>query len=262
MFTLTLLNEKGGVGKTTLATHIAAGLAIRGNRVVLVDGDSQGSAGALMGMKGEAGLYNLLIREEEFEDVLRAVPPDVFSAGECKGELWLLPGNIETRAIMSINPNSFLLRERLREVDGWADFVVFDTGPTPSQIHTSIYMATDSILFPSTPSFLSLTGLAQSIVHQQQAKALRERENLGSAMAMGIVPTLFRSNTVAHDVALQQLMKEFKRMVWPCFPQRTIVEAAALAGELLFKYAPGDEATEIAWALVDRVEKGVEVVYE
>ncbi len=266
MKTVTLLNEKGGVGKTTLATHIAGGLAIRGYRVVLADGDSQGQAGYLMGLKKQPGLYNLLIREDEFEDVLRPISPEVYSATGSRGELWVLPGNLETRAIMTINPNPFILRERLKELDGWADVVVFDTSPTPSPIHSAIYMATDSILIPTNLSFLSLDGLAHSILHQEQAQALRDNEGMGGVTRMGIIPTMYRKRTEAHDIALQQLMKEFRRLVWPCVPLRTIWEKAALAGELLFKYAPfdpdtqeGSEVTEELWALIDRVEQGLGV---
>lgn len=266
MKTVTLLNEKGGVGKTSLATHIAAGLAIKGQRVVLVDADPQGHATLLMGLKKEPGLYNALIREDEFEDVLRPVPQTTYSDGGSAGELWMVPGNIETRAIMTINPNPFIVRDRLAELKDWADVVVIDTSPTPSVIHTAIYMATDSILFPTNCAYLSLDGLAQSILHQEQARALREQENLGTAERLGIIPTMYRKNTEAHDIALRQLLGQFKRLVWPPVPLRTVWEKAALAGELLFRFAPydtdtkeGNDVTQEVWALVDRVAQGLGV---
>lgn len=262
MKVITLLNEKGGVGKTTLATHIAAGLALRhGLRVVLIDADPQGQAAALMGLEKAPGFYNVLIRDAEWRDELKYVPTSVYLgealAAECSGELYVLPGNVETRLIPMANPNPFLLRERLAELTYWADVVVFDTSPTPSVIHTSIWLATDSVLIPCIPSYLSLDGVAHSIVHQEAAGKMRAENDLGDVSRMGIVPTMFRSQTTAHDVALQQLIKQFGRAVWPAVPQRTVFEQAALAGQLLYKYAPDDEVTTaILPALIDRVVTG------
>ena len=79
---ITLLNEKGGVGKTTLATHIAAGLAFRGFRVVLVDADPQGHATVALGLPKEPGLYDLLVRDAPFKSVLRFIPAQVYQVGE------------------------------------------------------------------------------------------------------------------------------------------------------------------------------------
>jgi chromosome partitioning protein len=277
MKVLTLLNEKGGVGKTTLADHIAAGLALKGKRVVVIDADPQGHAAALLNQAEAPGLYNLLIRGEEWEDVLVPIPTNVYDPAATEsealgvatrnssgGELYLLPGNVETRAIGAVNPNPFLLREKLRDLAGWADVAVIDTSPTPSQFHTTIYMATDSILFPVQPAYLSLDGLAKSIIRQEQARLEREGMHEGSIARMGIIPTMFRSNTEAHDVALRQLLSEHKRLVWPPVPQRTIWEKAAFVGKLMYRYAPyspetdeGNLVTKELWALIDRVEQSL-----
>lgn len=263
---VTLLNEKGGVSKTTLACHIAAGLAIRGYRVVLADADPQGHSALLLGQSKAPGLYNLLIRDEEFSEVLMSVGGSIFSADTPKGELFLLPGNIETRAIPQINPNPFIIRERFAELNGWADVVVFDTSPSPSSLHTTIYMATDSILIPTNCTFLSLDGVAHSIAHQEQARALREQNEMGMADRMGIIPTMYQGTEV-HDLNLQDLLKEYGRWVWPSMPLRTVWQRAAQVGQLLYKYSPDLEAkdghdgkvkptpTAEMWALVDRVEK-------
>jgi len=263
---IALLNEKGGVGKTTLATHIAAGLAIRGLRVVLADGDPQGQAGLLMGQQKEPGLYNLLIRDEEFRDVLRAVPPEVYGEDGSQGELWLLPGNIETRVISQINPNPFLIRERFAELNSWADVVVFDTSPSPSNFHTAIYMAADSILIPTNCTFLSLDGVAYSVAHQEQARALREQNQLGIVERMGIIPTMYQGTQV-HDINLQDLLKVYGRHVWPAVPLRKVWQEAAQVGKLLFNYSPKLEAydsradkvrttaTGEMWAMIERIEK-------
>lgn len=252
MKVIALLNEKGGCSKTTLAATIAAGFAIRGRRVVCIDADPQANLTLSFGLKEAPGLYDLLIRDAEFADVMRPASPDVYGH-HVAGELYVIPSNIETRGIPIMKPNPLLIHERLRELEGFADLVVFDTSPTPSLIHASIYLAADGIIFPTNCTHFSLDGLAKSILHKESAQAQREAEGMGEIKTMGIVPTGYRSQTTAHDIGIQQLVQEFKRLVWPPMPLRTIWEQASWAGESIFRYAPDDVAATEAWALLDRV---------
>ena len=98
---VTLLNEKGGVGKTTISFHVAAGLAVAGFRVVAVDADAQGSLTETMGFEQSAGLYDLIVRNNPFRNVLRFVNPEIYAypKREVKGQLFLLPSNVETQSI-------------------------------------------------------------------------------------------------------------------------------------------------------------------
>ena len=82
MRVITLLNEKGGVGKTTLAIHIAAGLSLRGYTVVLVDADPQGNATTALGLAKEPAVHDLIVRNASWRDSLRTVHPDVYSPPE------------------------------------------------------------------------------------------------------------------------------------------------------------------------------------
>ena len=101
MKVITLLQEKGGVGKTTLAVHVAAGLAVRGARVLLVDADAQGTATSSLGLAPEPGLYNLMVRNMAFQDVVKLVQPEIYEPpnDHSRGNLFMLPGNLETRLI-------------------------------------------------------------------------------------------------------------------------------------------------------------------
>src|SRR5689334_141034 len=134
MITVTLLNEKGGVGKTTLATHIAAGLAILGAKVLLVDADPQGHATVTLGQTKAPGLYDLLVRDALFKDTLQVVSPEVYETPNQKaqGELFVIPSNVETRNIANSISDAFAIAERFRELEDIIDVVVFDTSPTPS----------------------------------------------------------------------------------------------------------------------------------
>lgn len=258
MKVITLLNEKGGVGKTTLATHLAAGLAARGYRVVLVDADPQGHATVMCGLAKEPGLYDLLVREAPFRDVLRFVPPEQYHpdgspAGD--GQLFVIPSNVETRNIANSISDTFAVNDRLRELEPAFDYVIFDTSPTPSLLHGSIYLATDSIIYPTKCEYLSFDGLSESINHRQAAQAYRDKWNLGDITVMGIVPTMFRTQTVEHSENLNVLKKRFGQLVWPPIMQRTIWAEAATMRRPVFAIAPETKAASEAWQLVSRVEE-------
>ncbi len=256
---ITLLNEKGGVGKTTLATHIAAGLAFRGFRVVLVDADPQGHATVALGLPKEPGLYDLLVRDAPFKSVLRFIPAQVYQVGEepPKGQLFILPSNVETRNIANSISDSFAVSDRFKELAGTIDVVVFDTSPTPSLLHGSIYIATDSILYPTTCEYLSFDGLVESIKHRQAAQVHRDKWGLDRIHVLGIVPTMFRAKTLEHSENLRQLRQQFGDLVWDPVPQRTIWAEAAAMRRPVFSFAPDSKAAEDAWEMVRRVQEAV-----
>jgi len=259
MHVITLLNEKGGVGKTTLATHIAAGLAVSGHRVVLIDADPQGHATVMCGMPKEPGLYNLLVRDAGLQDTMRQVPGEQYrmAGRDLKGELFLLPSNIETRNIANSISDAFAVSDRVRELEELIDFVIFDTSPTPSLLHGSIYLATDHIIYPTKCEYLSFDGLVESIRHREAAQQHRERWNLGPIEVMGIVPTMFRRQTLEHRENLKDLCNMFGDKVWPPITQRTVWTEAVSDRRPVFAMQPRSPAAAEALDLVRRVQAAV-----
>jgi chromosome partitioning protein len=257
---ITLLNEKGGVGKTTQAVHIAAGLAVMGKRVVLVDADAQGHATISYGLAKEPGLYDLLVRDADFQTILRTVPQERYAyPGEVGGgALYVVPSNVETRSIANgVGDDLWLFQERFAELEGLIDVVVVDTSPTPSLLHGLIYMATDYLIYPTELENLSIDGLAQSIQHKAKANTSRMARGLDEIKVLGIQPTMYRRKTDVHDYNLQELLKSFKQMVWPAIPQRTVWAERAEAKKAVWTYRPKSLATLEAWAMVERTAKGL-----
>lgn len=259
MNVLTLLNEKGGVGKTTLAIHIAAGLAIRGHRVVVVDTDSQAHSTVMLGLEKSNGLYELLVHYGEWNALLKTSPHPCWqsSIGENKGRLFVLPSNIETRVIPMLVSEAGLLRERLNELRGWADTVVIDTSPTPSMLHAMIYMATDYLIYPTKCEYLSLDALKESNTHFERLQKNRAMFNLPVAQLLSIQPTMTDARTNAHDYGLDLLAGKFSSQIWPAITMRTAWRDAAFAQKTLFALHPHHKATNEAWSLVDRVQEGI-----
>lgn len=256
MKTITLINEKGGVGKTTISTHVAAGLALRGYKVVLADADAQGHATVTMGLKKEPGLYDLLVRDAPFRDVLRPVSHEVYAEGDkpVQGQLYVIPSNVETRSIPMQVSDAFTVTDRFRKLEDVVDVVIFDTSPTPSLLHSSIYLATDAIIYPTKCEFLSFDGLVESFEHRDMMQQARARWGLADIKVMGIVPTMVRSSTLVHQENLNKLKARYGDLVWPEVLMRTIWAEASSVGQLVYRFAPDSAATRDMWSIVDRVE--------
>lgn len=256
---VTLLNEKGGVGKTTLSTHIATGLAMKGYRVILADADPQGHATVALGINRGPSLYNLLVREASFRESLVQINPVTYDTPDkpSKGQLFVIPGNHETRAIPLMTSDGLIILKRFDELKDVVDVVIFDTSPTPSLLHAAIYMATHSIVYPTECEFLSLDGLKMSLQHKDSIQPTREQWNLPPLEVMGIVPMKYRSSTVLHTHNLQSLQRHYGDKVWEPLTLGTIWGEASQRRRPVFHLAPDSRAAEEMWAVVNRVEKAL-----
>lgn len=264
MKVITLLNEKGGVGKTTLATHIAAGLALHGYQVVLIDADPQGNATSALGMAKAPALHDLIVRNARWQDTIRIIhpdvysPPDDFSNGK-NGKLFAVPSDVETRNIANTISDGLQFKKRIIQLESIVDFVIIDTSPTPSLLHSSILMASDYLMLPTECEMYSFEGLAESILHNQQAQETAKALGIPAVQVLGIIPTMFRPKTVTHTTALEALKERYGEMVWQPITNRIIWAEAALNKQLIYGFAPESKAAQEAHQLIKRI---VETVYE
>ena len=257
MITITLLNEKGGVGKTTLATHIAAGLALRGHDVMLIDADPQGNATSTLGLLKEPIFHDLIVRNAKWKDCVQTVHPDVYSPPNAtsEGKLFAIPSNVETRNIANTISDGLRIYKRLKQIETLVQYVIFDTSPTPSLLHSAVMMATDYLLMPTECELFSFEGVMESINHGTAAQQTAQMMGVKPVEILGIVPTMFRSNTVTHSAALEQLREQYGELAWEPIHNRIIWPEAAINHQLLFGFAPDHVATKELWQIIDNIEE-------
>lgn len=254
MRVITLTNEKGGVGKSPWSVALAAGLALRDLRVLLIDADAQGCCAELLGAPEGDGFSRLLRQGADWDAVL--VEP---AAGHWSGrlptvgELWLLPGNVQTaRVYETVWDNPLALRERLADVAGRFDAVIIDTPPTPSLLHPLLFYATDAVIYVTRCAGLSLRGLDKTTHHMKQHDAERVRRGLPPVQFLGVLPTQYR-DTRAHAYGRELLEQWDEKRIWNSSPLRTIWDDAEFAQQSLFAYDPEH-------AVIDEIEAVVEKV--
>jgi chromosome partitioning protein len=164
---IAIANQKGGVGKTTTAINLAAGLVERGFRVLLIDLDPQGNAstGLGCGLPGPQAVttYDLLLSDGANR---RRDPPDLDSQ-----PLDFSPANSDLASadidLVANEKRSFLLHDALRqpEIDAWAfDVVLIDCPPSLSLLTVNALVAAHSVLVPLQSEFFALEGLSQLLL--------------------------------------------------------------------------------------------------
>ena len=140
---ITIFNEKGGVGKTTLTGLIGAGLAMLGHRVLLIDADGQGDLTTNMNIPKQAGFFRFVKWGDknspdyvDVREIIQRVPQD-----NCEGKLYLVPGNNDSWGVPGSMNLSAIVRnlvQRLKMLDKIFDFILIDTQPSATTLHDGI----------------------------------------------------------------------------------------------------------------------------
>jgi chromosome partitioning protein len=182
---MSVVNQKGGVGKTTTAVNVAAGLALAERRTLLVDIDPQGNATTgLSGRKGtlEPTVYNALVEGETTE---KAICPTTLSHLHLLGsDIDLVGAEIE---LVGLDQRERRLQAALRRVEDQYDYVVIDCPPSLGLLTINALTASDSVLVPLQCEFYALEGLAHLV---RTVELVRDRLNPRLKID-GIVLTMF-----------------------------------------------------------------------
>jgi chromosome partitioning protein len=250
--TIPVINNKGGVGKTTTAVNLAAGLARRGRNVLLVDLDSQGSASVSLGVGHDdltPSSADVLFGDVSIENAIRPTSRE---------RLNLLTGSLELAnadvRLKQQQRGQHRLAQVLSSVKDHYQTIVVDCAPSTSILSINALVAADAFVIPVCPSYLALEGVVSlgEVVR-------RVRRGIGEAAPiLGLVLTMIGEQ--GDDVAqtIEQLRDHYGGKVFDTEIRRDpALEEAPGHSQDIFQYASDSQGARDYARLIDEVEERI-----
>jgi chromosome partitioning protein len=246
---IAFINEKGGTCKTTLCVNVAAWLAGRGKRVLVVDMDTQGHAGKSLGVdvrRLAPTVHDLLLDYTvRFEDVAR---PTAIAG------LDLLAANKDLAdfpvAVAPATDRAERLRQRLDALgEGRYDAVLVDAPPSRSLVTDNVLLAARELVVPVALTYLALDGCAEIL---ESLDGLRAERGEAPTLAL-VVPALYRKTQLADEI-LEKLRARF-----PAVLSRTVlgwsvkIDEAQSHGRTIFEWAPRSSGAKALAAIAEEI---------
>jgi len=205
---IALVNQKGGVGKSTTAVNLGAALAVEGRRVLVVDCDPQGNTTTGFGIEKHGltrDIYNVLMQETSIDDVAQATEIDT---------LTLVPATINLAGaeieLVSGLSRETRLRQALSPIASRYDYVLIDCPPSLGLLTINALTAAEEIIIPVQAEYYALEGLSQLT-----AVVRRVREALNPTLHVsGVLVTMFDGRTRLAMEVLDELEKFFPQQMF------------------------------------------------
>jgi len=244
---ISVINQKGGVGKTTTTANLAHGLALKGFKVLAIDLDPQAHLASSLGINREdiAGLDAVFLKGIPLTSVQIPVRQNLFlvSAGGHLNEVENLEGG---------KSRGLLLKRALDQYNHDVDFVLIDSPPSSGLLVINALFATEEIVIPMTGDYLAMQGLSHlmATLHNFEHK-------LNKKYLQWIVLSRFHERRKLAQEVREKLIEHFPETVL----KTSISEAASLAecpgfGQSVFEYKPNSKSAEEYDSLIDDLVDG------
>lgn len=230
---ISIVNQKGGVGKTTSSVNIGAYLAHLGKKVLLVDLDPQANASSGLGIdhrKVEKGIYNALIGECSLLDVIIETSQKNY---------YIAPATISLSGasveLVSLDNREFRLSSLLEIVQDDFDYIIIDGPPSLGLLTINSLTASDQVIIPIQSEYYALEGLGQLL----ETISLIQNNLKPSLGIMGVVITMFDKRNRLSSLVKDELYKYFPNKVFrSVIPRNVRLAEAPSYGQSIFQYDP------------------------
>lgn len=233
---ITIVNQKGGVGKTTTALNLGAYLAKLGKFTLLVDMDPQANATAGLGVDYntlEIGAYEILLDNTPFKKTLLKTGTEGFKLTPSHPRL--AGANVE---LVNLPRREFRLNDAILEVRNDFDYIIIDTPPSLGLLTVNSLVAADSVLIPVQAEYYALEGLGQLLNTIQLV-----RENLKPDLEiLGAILTMYDQRFRLSNDVLVELYHYFPNKIFrSVIPRNIRLSEAPSHGKTILEYDPASK---------------------
>jgi chromosome partitioning protein len=237
MLKFALVNQKGGVGKTTSAVNLSSCLSRLGKRVLLIDIDPQANATLGLGISGETSaitVYDILKKEKKYSEAIKKV----------SDSLDIIPSNIELAAAELDLQNSIarecVLKDALQGVDSY-DITILDCPPSLGLLNINALVYVDYVLIPIQCEFFALQGVTMLM---KTIDLVRSRINPRLEIG-GIIACMYNVRTSLSSEVYQEIKNFFREKVFETRIRTNVRLAEAPShGKSIVEYAPDSHGAE------------------
>lgn len=246
-----VVNQKGGVGKTTTTFNLGVGLHRRGRRVLLVDLDPQAALSASMGVPIAhltASVYQTLLDEKM--DPIPVVRETLSGADILPATIDLAAAEVE---LVNMTLRELVLRDVLLKLRPRYDHILIDCPPSLGLLTINALAAADRVLIPLQCEYLSTRGLTLLL---KTLEKVQSRLNRDLTIA-GILPTMFDGRTTHANEILAELRSNFPGQVFDTVIKSTVrIKESPAAGLSIFDYEPNHDVAKAYAKLAEEVDHG------
>ena len=247
---IAVVNQKGGVGKTTTAVNISSILAKKGKKVLLIDADPQGNATSGLGINKnvEKSVYDVIINDVDMEETIVETPIK---------NLWVCPSNINLAGaeveLVPMMSREMRLKHKIEKIENYFHYIIIDCPPSLGLITINAFTTANSILIPIQCEYYALEGVGQlmntvNLVKKQLNKSL---------YIEGVVLTMNDARTNLSNQVISEVRTYFKNNVYKTIiPRNVKLSEAPSYGMPISVYAPRSKGARCYEKLTNEIIKG------
>ena len=212
---ISIANQKGGVGKTTTAINMAAILAKKGKKTLLIDADPQGNATSGLGLSKDSSFstYDVLINEIEIPNTIQK--SEIKNLDICPANMSLAGAEVE---LVSAVGREYRLKDRIDVIKDSYDFILIDCPPSLGLITLNAFTASDSILIPIQCEYFALEGVGELLKTVDLVRKYYNR----TLVIEGALLTMYDSRTRLSNQVVAEINKYFENRVFETVIPRNI----------------------------------------